>query len=72
MIETRTRIDVLEVLPVRGLGFKFILYVVEIDKYNWRFTEKLRRLFILKDFLEQQQHGFSDSTPRAGSDRLQK
>ena len=25
----------------------------------------------LKDFKEQQQHGFSDSTPRAGSDRLQ-
>ena len=25
-----------------------------------------------KDFMEQQQHGFSDSTPRAGSDRLQK
>jgi len=22
--------------------------------------------------MEQQQHGFSDSTPRAGSDRLQK
>ena len=41
MIETRTRIDVLEVLPVRGPGFKFILYVVEIDTYNWRFTEKL-------------------------------
>ena len=26
----------------------------------------------LKDFMEQQQHSFSDSTPRAGSDRLQK
>ena len=25
-----------------------------------------------KDFIEQQQHGFSDSTPRADSDRLQK
>ena len=25
-----------------------------------------------KDFMEQQQHCFSDSTPRAGSDRLQK
>jgi len=25
-----------------------------------------------KDLMEQQQHGFSDSTPRAGSDRLQK
>ena len=25
-----------------------------------------------KDFVEQQQHGFSDPTPRAGSDRLQK
>ena len=25
-----------------------------------------------KDFMEQQQHGCSDSTPRAGSDRLQK
>ena len=25
-----------------------------------------------KDFMEQQQHGFSNSTPRAGSDRLQK
>ena len=25
-----------------------------------------------KDFMEQQPHGFSDSTPRAGSDRLQK
>ena len=25
-----------------------------------------------KDFMEQQQQGFSDSTPRAGSDRLQK
>ena len=25
-----------------------------------------------KDFMEQQQHGFSDSTPRTGSDRLQK
>ena len=24
------------------------------------------------DFMEKQQHGFSDSTPRAGSDRLQK
>ena len=30
---------------------------------NWSFT---------KDFMEQQQHGFSDSTPRAGSDRLHK
>ena len=29
-------------------------------------------IFTLKDFIEQQQHGFSDSTPRAGSDRLQK
>ena len=26
----------------------------------------------IKDFMKQQQHGFSDSTPRAGSDRLQK
>ena len=26
----------------------------------------------IKDFMEQQQHGFSDSTPRAGSDILQK
>ena len=25
-----------------------------------------------KDFMEQQQHGFSDSTPWAGSHRLQK
>ena len=25
-----------------------------------------------KDFMEQLQHGFSDSTPRAGSNRLQK
>ena len=25
-----------------------------------------------EDFMEQQQHGFSDSTSRAGSDRLQK
>ena len=25
-----------------------------------------------KDFIEQEQHGFSDSTPRAGSERLQK
>ena len=25
-----------------------------------------------KDFMEQKQHGFSDSTPRAVSDRLQK
>ena len=25
-----------------------------------------------KDFMEQQQHSFSDSTPRAGSDRLLK
>ena len=25
-----------------------------------------------KDFTEQQQHGFNDLTPRAGSDRLQK
>ena len=24
----------------------------------------------IKDFMEEQQHGFSDSTPRAGSDRL--
>ena len=28
--------------------------------------------FGIKDFMEQQQHGFSDSTPRADSDRLQK
>ena len=28
--------------------------------------------FSLKDFMEQQPHGFSDSTPKAGSDRLQK
>ena len=26
----------------------------------------------IKDFMEQQQHGFSNSTPRADSDRLQK
>ena len=26
----------------------------------------------IKDFMEQQQHGFSNSTPRAVSDRLQK
>ena len=26
----------------------------------------------LKDFMGQQHQGFSDSTPRAGSDRLQK
>ena len=25
-----------------------------------------------KDFIEQQQHGFSDSTPRTGIDGLQK
>ena len=27
---------------------------------------------IAKDFMEQQQHGFSDSKPKAGSDRLKK
>ena len=27
---------------------------------------------MLKDFMEQQQHGVSDSTPRASSERLQK
>ena len=27
---------------------------------------------IVKDFMEQQQHGFSDLTPRSGSYRLQK
>ena len=29
-------------------------------------------IFLLKDFMEQQQQGFSDSTSRAGSDRYQK
>ena len=32
----------------------------------------ITKMFNTKDFMEQQQHGFSDSTPRMGSDRLQK
>ena len=37
-------------------------------------VHKIKIVFLYnlkKDFTEQQQHGFSDSTPKAGSDRLQ-
>ena len=45
---------------------------------NWNKSYTLRNLSLsyvlclLKHFLEQQQHGFSYSTPRLGSERLQK
>ena len=38
-----------------------------------RYKQMINNKHLLrKDFMEKQQHGFSDSTPRAGSDRLQK
>ena len=41
----------------------------QIFNQAWRSWSNLETA---KDFMEQQQQGFSDSTPRAGSDRLQK
>ena len=40
-------------------------------KYCWMLLFRLSPFIFAgrKDFMEQQQHGFSDSTPRAGSDR---
>jgi len=44
---------------------------VRTKKKIGKWKKKRHKREIIKDFMEQQHPGVSDSTPRAGSDRLQ-
>ena len=60
------------VLKEIPLCYIYIIFIVYTPFFCKSGTKDVLIMLSSKDFMEQQQHDFSDSTPRAGSDRLQK